>query len=171
MQKYALISSEPYSQQFFTLVNGQVVKAILTVKGSELLAEDPNIGDIVMKLLAATGSITRSVINLGIGAATEADLIAAQKAAPEKAIEIDSLLTYLRAAKDAQAQAANQPIRVEITNASEFADKRGTVVRVERDGAGSSPALWLRRFSFRPNSTKCVEFTDCPNNSGEIKRR
>ena len=56
--------------------------------------------------------------------------------APEKAIEIDSLLTYLRAAKDAQAQAANQPIRVEITNASEFADKRGTVVRVERDGSG-----------------------------------
>jgi hypothetical protein len=133
---HKLFSSEPFSQQFFTLINGQVVKAILTVKGSELLAEDPNIGDIVMKLLAATGSITRPVINLAIGAATEQDLLAAQRAAPQKAIEIESLLTYLRAAKDAQAQAASQPIRVEITNASEFADKRGTVVRVERDGSG-----------------------------------
>jgi hypothetical protein len=47
-----------------------------------------------------------------------------------------ALLTFLRAAKDAEAKAAAKPIRVEITNASEFADKRGTVVRVERDGSG-----------------------------------
>jgi len=44
----------------------------------------------------------------------------------------------VRTAKDAQAQAAAKPIRVEITNASDFADKRGTVVRVKRDGSGSS---------------------------------
>ena len=134
MQK--LLSSEPFSQQFFTLINGQVVKAILTVKGSELLAEDPGLAEVVMKLVIATGSVTRPVVNLAIGAASEADLLAAQKAAPDKAIEIESLLAFLRAAKDAQAQAASQPIRVEITNASEFADKRGTVVRVERDGSG-----------------------------------
>ena len=134
MQK--LLSCESVSHQFFMLINGQVVKAILTVKGSELVAEDPGLAEIVMKLLIATGSFTPPVINLGIGAATEADLLAAQKAAPDKAIEIESLLTFLRAAKDAQAQNASQPIRVEITNASEFADKRGTVVRVERDGSG-----------------------------------
>ena len=126
MQK--LLSSEAVTQQFFTLINGQVVKAILTVKGSELLVEDPGLAEIVMKLLIASGSVTRPVVNLAIGAATEQDLLAAQKAAPGKAIEIESLLTYLRAAKDAQAQAAAKPIRVEITNASEFADKRGTVV-------------------------------------------
>ena len=134
MQK--LLSSEAVTQQFFTLINGQVVKAILTVKGSELLVEDPGLAEIVMKLLIASGSVTRPVVNLAIGAATEQDLLAAQKAAPGKAIEIESLLTYLRAAKDAQAQAAAKPVRVEITNASEFADKRGTVVRVERDGSG-----------------------------------
>ena len=134
MQK--LLSSEPFSQQFFTLINGQVVKAILTVKGGELLVEDPGLAEVVMKLLIASGSVTRLVVNLAIGAATEQDLLAAQKATPGKAIEIESLLTYLRAAKDAEAQAAAKPIRVEITNASEFADKRGTVVRVERDGSG-----------------------------------
>jgi hypothetical protein len=134
MQK--LLSSEAVTQHFFTLINGQVVKAILTVKGSELLAADPGLAEVVMKLLIATGSVTPPVVNLAIGAASEQDLIAAQKAAPEKAIEIESLLTFLRAAKDAEAQAAAKPIRVEITNASEFADKRGTVVRVERDGSG-----------------------------------
>jgi hypothetical protein len=134
MQK--LLSSEPFSQQFFTLINGQVVKAILTVKGGELFAADECIADIAMKALIATGSVSPPVVNIAIGAASEADLLAAQKAAPEKAIEIESLLTFLRAAKDAQAHAAAKPIRVEITNASEFADKRGTVVRVERDGSG-----------------------------------
>jgi len=100
-------------------------------------------------------------VNLGIGAATEADLLAAQKAAPEKAVEIESLLTFLRAAKDAQAQAADKPIRVEITNASEFADKRGTVVRVERDGSGLltgalAQKVWSTRKIFRAWTTEIL---------------
>jgi hypothetical protein len=37
----------------------------------------------------------------------------------------------LRAANDAEAQAAAKSVRVEITNASEFADKRDTFLRVE----------------------------------------
>ena len=41
-----------------------------------------------------------------------------------------------KTAKDAQVQAAKEPLRVEITNASEFADKRGTVGRVERGNDG-----------------------------------
>ena len=58
------------------------------------IAADEFIADIAMKALIATGSVSRAVVNLGIGAATEADLLAAQKAAPEKAIEIESLLTF-----------------------------------------------------------------------------
>ena len=108
---------------------------MLTVKPGEVFAKDPSVADIARKALIGE-SVSGTNVNLAISAASEADLLAAQKAAPEKAIEIDKLLTYLRAAKDAQAQAAAKPIRVEITNASDFADKRGTVVRVERDGSG-----------------------------------
>jgi hypothetical protein len=115
MQK--LLSSQPFSQQFFTVVNGQVVKAMLTVKPGEVFAKDPYVADIARKALIGE-SVSGTNVNLAISAASEADLLAAQKAAPEKAIEIDKLLTYLRAAKDAQAQAAAKPIRVEITNAS-----------------------------------------------------
>ena len=92
MQK--LISSESFSQQFFTLIGGQVVKAILTVKGGELLVEDPGLAEVVMKLLIASGSVTRPVVNLAIGAASEADVLAAQKAKPGKAIGSTSCLHF-----------------------------------------------------------------------------
>src|ERR1043166_7841237 len=101
-----LLSSEPHTQQFFTLINGQVIKAILTVKGSELFTEDAFVADIAMKALLRTGSISAPKVNLAIGAASEDDLRAAQKANPAKAIEIDKLLTFVRAQKDAQAAAA-----------------------------------------------------------------
>jgi len=49
MQK--LLSSEPYSSTSFTLINGQVVKAILTVKGSEINVEDPTLNETILKML------------------------------------------------------------------------------------------------------------------------
>lgn len=135
MQK--LLSSEPYSSTSFTLINGQVVKAILTVKGSEINVEDPTLNETILKMLVTTGgSISAAQVNLAIGAASEDDLRAAQRANAAKSIEIEKLLTFVRAQKDAQAAAASAPLRVEITNASEFADKRATVVKVERGNDG-----------------------------------
>ena len=54
---------------------------------------------------------------------------------PAKTYDIDTLIKFVRAAKEAEAQAAGRPLRVEITNASNFAEK-DTVLRVERDQSG-----------------------------------
>jgi hypothetical protein len=80
---YKLISSEPHAQQFFKVVNGKVIKATIVVKGSEIFSSDEYTGDIALKALM-TGSISRTVVNLALDEATEADLIAAKNAVPAK---------------------------------------------------------------------------------------
>jgi len=131
---HKLISSEPYAQQIFKVVNGKVIKATLVIKGTEVFSSDEYTGEIALKALM-TGAITRTVVNVALDEATEADLIAAKNAAPAKTHDIDTLIKFVRATKDAEAQAAERPLRVEIANASDFAEK-DTVLRVERDQSG-----------------------------------
>jgi hypothetical protein len=71
--------------------------------------------------------------NLALDEATEADLIAAKSASPSQTHEIDTLIKFLRATKEAASEPA-PPIRVEITNPDQFS--KDTVLRVERDQSG-----------------------------------
>jgi hypothetical protein len=66
--------------------------------------------------------------------ATEADLIAAKSASSSQTHEIDTLIKFLRANKEAAASEPAPPIRVEITNASELT--KDTVLTVTRDAEG-----------------------------------
>ena len=100
-----------------------------------MFAADQYVADIALKALM-TGAVTGATVKLALDEATEADLIAAKNAVPAKTHDIDTLIKFVRAAKDVEAQAAAAPLRVEITNASDFAEKDTTVLRVERDSSG-----------------------------------
>jgi hypothetical protein len=130
---HKLISSDPYAQQIFKVVNGKVIKATLVIKGTEVFSSDEHTGEIALKALM-TGAITRIVVNIALDEATEADLIAAKNVVPAKTHEIDTLIKFVRAAKDPEAQAAERPIRVEITNATEL--QKDTVLQIHRDESG-----------------------------------
>lgn len=153
-----LLKFQQFTHKNFVPIGGRVISVTLTVNQAELPFSDPS-NKHIAEIFTGTRTIDPN-ITIQVGGVSEEDLLAAQKAEPENADignlieylrsakeadsqmyfsaanEIESLLKFMRAAKDAEAQAAAKPVRVEITNASEFADKRGTVLRVERDGTG-----------------------------------
>jgi hypothetical protein len=68
-----------------------------------------------------------------LATATEADLCAAQKTDPSKTLELENMIAYMKASNVPQPEPG--PLRVEIVNASEMAQK-DQVIRIERDPAG-----------------------------------
>lgn len=116
---HKLFASQPTAHQFFKVVAGKVIKATLVMKGAEIFSSDEYTADIAPKALM-TGSISRPSADLVLDEATEADLIAAKSASPSQTHEIDTLIKFLRATKEAAASEPASPSRVEITNASEL---------------------------------------------------
>jgi len=130
---HKLFSAPPYTQEIFATVGNKVARVRLTIKGSEISAENEYLADLAIKALSS-GKISRTNVTVGVTEATEADLIAARNAAPGKATEFDQMISFVRAQAKAEAAAA-QPLRVEIVNSSDFRE-RDKVIRVARDSSG-----------------------------------
>ena len=64
---------------------------------------------------------------------SEADLLAAQKTSPGKAVELEKLLAYRRAVKAPPVQLP--PLQVQIVNPQEI-PRRDQVIRIQRDSDG-----------------------------------
>ena len=98
----------------------------------EVFAADESLGQIALKALE-TGAVKPPSVSIKITEATEADLCAAQKTCPSKTLELENMIAYMKASNVPQPEPG--PLRVEIVNASEMAQK-DTVLRVERDQSG-----------------------------------
>jgi hypothetical protein len=95
-------------------------------------AADASLGQIALKALE-TGAVKPPSVGIKITEATEADLCAAQKTCPSKTLELENMIAYMKASNVPQPEPG--PLRVEIVNASEMAQK-DTVLRLERNSAG-----------------------------------
>ncbi|HMF46257.1 MAG TPA: hypothetical protein VKE29_06250 [Candidatus Udaeobacter sp.] len=144
---YKLITSEPTSCARYMAVNGKVIKMLFTIKGTEIFTADARLGKIAENALIA-GSVTPTSVDIKVGEATEADLLAAQKSHPGKMLELEKMISYMKAcketAKEAAAKAAQEPIRVEITNAREVGGT-GKIIEVSRNGDGTIAAATVRQ--------------------------
>lgn len=129
---FKLISSEPTVSHTFLAIEGKVLKVILGLKSSEVYCADEFLGGIAEKALA-TGYISPPAAIVRVGEASEADLLAAQKTSPSKAVELEKLLAYRRAVKTPPVQPP--PLQVEIVNPQEIA-RRDQVLRIQRDSNG-----------------------------------
>ena len=124
-----IIGSKPYANQSFQVIGGKIIKATLVIVSAEVFCKDEISGEIAEKALIG-GSISAPNIRLSLTEATESDLLTAKQASPEQSDNIDALIKVLRESDKPTAP----PLRVEITNASEFS--KDTVLRVQRDEDG-----------------------------------
>jgi hypothetical protein len=130
---YKLIASKPSATLSYVVVNGKVFKFAFAIQGPEVFTADAQLGKIAENALVA-GSVTAPSVGIKITEATEADLCAAQKTNPSKTLELENMIAYMKASNVPQPEPG--PLRVEIVNASEMAQK-DTVVRVQRDSSGT----------------------------------
>src|SRR5262245_5759904 len=129
---YELIAPKPSVTSSYVAVNGKVLKILSEFQSMQLFTADELLGKIALKALA-TGAVTPPSVRIEITEATEADLCAAQKLCPSKTLELENMIAYMKASNVPQPEPG--PLRVEIVNASEMAQK-DTVLRVERDQSG-----------------------------------
>ena len=129
---YKLIGSKPTTSTSYMAVNGKVFKMAFAIQGTEVFTADAQLRKIAENALVA-GSVTPPSVGIKITEATEADLCAAQKTCPSKTLELENMIAYMKASNVPQPEPG--PLRVEIVNASEMAQK-DTVLRVERDQSG-----------------------------------
>jgi hypothetical protein len=127
-----LTNCEPTTTHTFLAIEGKVLKVVLAFHGSEIFCQDQFPGEIAERALA-TGCILPPTVNIRVGEASEADLLAAQKTSPDKAVELEQLLAYRRAIKAPRAQPP--PLQVEIVNPQEVG-RRDQLLTIKRDEAG-----------------------------------
>jgi len=129
---YKLTNCEPTTTYTFLAIEGKVLKVVLAFHGSEIFCQDQFLGEIAERALA-TGCILPPTVNIRVGEASEADLLAAQKTSPHNAVELEQLLAYRRAIKAPPPQPP--PLQVEIVNPQEIG-RRDQVIRIQRDSDG-----------------------------------
>src|SRR5215469_12527841 len=100
MPMYKLIAGKPTSCARYMAINGKVVKMVFTIWGEEVCTADARLAEIAAKALKG-GSVTPARVDIKVGEATEADLLAAQKTHPDKTLELEKLLSYVKACKEA----------------------------------------------------------------------
>jgi hypothetical protein len=135
MHMYKLLGSKPSLTSSFVAVNGKVLKFVTELSGMEVFVADEALGQIALKALE-TGAVKPPVVNVKITEASEADLCAAQKSCPKKTLELENLISYIKASNVPQAEPG--PLRVEIINAGEL--QKDTVLTLKRDSDGKLTA-------------------------------
>jgi len=139
---FKLIKSDPTVNVSYIPINGKVFAITIAMKGTEVFTADAQLGKIVGDALL-TGKIISPACAIDIKEATETDLCAAQKTCPSKTLELENMISYMKACKEAAAKTAREPIRVEITNAREVGGDK--IMEVARNSDGTLRAATVRQ--------------------------